>query len=53
MCVGLFDGGVVVSLCCERSVDSVFFEGWFVDQFLFCVPVGVMAIECVYLWMVL
>ncbi|MDR2699579.1 MAG: transposase [Nitrososphaerota archaeon] len=31
-------------LCCGRSVNGVFFEGWFESQFLPCVPKGVMVI---------
>jgi len=41
---GLFCGFVVVLFCCEHSMCGVFFEGWFGNQFLSCVPVGVIII---------
>ena len=44
MTLGLFCGLVVAALCYEHSTCGVFFEGWFENQFLPCVPFGVTVI---------
>jgi len=41
---GLFGGLVVALFCYEHSTKGVFFEDWFENTFLPCVPVGVTVI---------
>jgi hypothetical protein len=37
---GLLGGLVVAALCYEHSTNGVFFEDWFENHFLPCVPFG-------------